>query len=274
MSFKWKSLAPFLRLMGWSLGMRKGHRSQETGIETGKTKSALSGDKSQKRKAVFLPGRSCTDQVLTLTLIIKATSNEQKKTHHTIYGFQVGIWETSSWLIWEQCEPLWQASQNNYHHKGFISRLSLCKVYASSREWFTQIAMSRKMVLGRAGDLLWDKGEDGATGSAMDARYTFTCDKVSTQKPARHFKKRICCPLWKETSKCNESLNSSLLPKAIAYKNRGSLYIWQENDGRQSYQKLARSIVLAGMGFGHAELKEHMMKSLRWNVIFHLNKQM
>lgn len=72
--------------------MRKGHRGQETGVETlknvkteetsqcspGKTKSALSGDKSQERKAVFLPGRSCTDQVLTLTLVIKATINKQK----------------------------------------------------------------------------------------------------------------------------------------------------------------------------------------------------
>lgn len=60
-------------------GMRKGYRSQETGIETRKTKSALSGDKSQERKAVFLPGRSCTDHVLTLTLIIKATIEEQNR---------------------------------------------------------------------------------------------------------------------------------------------------------------------------------------------------
>lgn len=58
-----------------------------------------------------------------------------------------------------------------------------CKVYASSREWFTQIAMSNKVVLGRAGDLLWDKGEDGATGSAIATHYTFTCDEVPRRLP-------------------------------------------------------------------------------------------
>ena len=155
----------------------------------------------------------------------------------------MGIWKTSSWLIGEQCELLWQASKDNWHHKGFISRLSLCKVYAGSREWFTQIAMSNKVVLDRAGDLLWNKREDGATGSAIAIHYTFTCDEVftSAQTPAQHFKTRIRCQLWKKNSKCNDSLNSSLLSKAMAYKTTGSLYIWQQNDGKQSHQKLERS---------------------------------
>lgn len=195
----------------------------------------------------------------------------------------MGIWKTSSWLIWEQCELLQQASKNNYHHKGFISRLNLYKVYASFREWFTQIAMSNKVVLGRAGDLPWDKGEVGASGSAIAIYYTFTRDEVFASGPVPR-----CLPNTskrgyvvsyekkkekKKASKCNQPLNSSLLQKQW-HTRIGAVYVFgsemMEGNRTKNWQGAA---VLARMGFGHVELKEHMMKFLRWNVIFHPNKQ-
>lgn len=67
------------------------------------------------------------------------------------------------------------------------------------RGGFARTAMSNKVVLGRAGD----EGEDGATGSTTAAHYTFAGDEgfASAQTPARHFKKRIHCQLWKKKIK-------------------------------------------------------------------------
>lgn len=148
------------------------------------------------------------------------------------YGFQVGIWKTSSWLIWEQFELLRQASKNNYHHKGSTSRLSLCKVYASLREWFAQIPMSDKVVLSRMGNLPEDEGEDGASGKAVTIHCTSTCDGefASAWVHTRclpNASKRGSVVSYEKNSKCRRSLNSSLLSKATVYKNKGSLYIWQ-----------------------------------------------
>lgn len=90
--------------------------------------------------------------------------------------------------------------------------------------------------------------------------------------PAQCFKKGICCQLRKN-SKCSESLNSSLLSKATVYKNRGSLYIWQWNDGGNQTKNCQAAAALARKEFGHVQLEEHRMKFFRWNVVFYPNKE-
>lgn len=70
----------------------------------------------------------------------------------------------------------------------------------------------------------------------------------------------------KKNSKCNESLNCSLLSKATAYRNRGSLYIWQWKDGRQLYQKLARSSCVGqdGIWWRGAERTHDEIFEVKW----------